>query len=246
MFIDRIPNRRSPPAVLLRESFRRDGKSRKRTLANLSKLPEHVRDRRLSQRRDNWRFRSHPRSRPCGSCPRQPAQLRARPRRSPQRDLVMAAARLPSSKTARRFAPATSTLAGELGLPENIDENHEAMDWLVECQNSMSPCREGALVLYDLTSTWSYRCPLVRHGYSPRRQERAAAIGAIVTGGRWQSRLSKAADPSTVAAQVEKLRRRFRLSRVVLVGGMLTDAREDLKPGGLDQRSACARDPGLG
>ena len=42
MFIYRIPNRRSPPAVLLRESFRQDGKSRKRTLANLSKLPEHV------------------------------------------------------------------------------------------------------------------------------------------------------------------------------------------------------------
>ena len=69
-------------------------------------------------------------------------------------------------------------------------------------------------------------------------------FGAIMTDGRW--RFSTAADPSTVAAQVEKLRRRFRLSRVVLVGGMLTDARKDLKPGGLDQRSACARDPGLG
>ena len=147
----------------------------------------------------------------------------------------MAAARLP--KTARRFAPATSTLAGELGLPENIDENHEAMDWLVERQNSMSPCREGALVLYDLTSTWSYRCPLVRHGYSRDGKKGLPQVefGATVTGGRW--RLSKAADPSTVAAQVEKLRRR--LSRVVLVGGMLTDAREE--PGGLDQRSACAR-----
>ena len=44
MFIDRIPNRRSPPAILLRESFRQDGKSRKRTLANLSRLPKHVVD----------------------------------------------------------------------------------------------------------------------------------------------------------------------------------------------------------
>ena len=39
MFIDTIPNRKSPPAVLLRESYREDGRVKKRTLANLSKLP---------------------------------------------------------------------------------------------------------------------------------------------------------------------------------------------------------------
>jgi glucokinase len=42
MYIELIPNRNSPPAVLLRESFREDGKVKKRTLANLSKLPSHV------------------------------------------------------------------------------------------------------------------------------------------------------------------------------------------------------------
>ena len=164
------PSRRSPPAILLRESFSQDGKSRKRTLANLSKLPEHVRDRRLSQRRDNWRFRSHPRPRACGGCPWQPAQLRAHPRRSPQRDLVMAAARLP--KTARRFAPATSTLAGELGLPENIDENHEAMDWLVERQNSMSPCREARRRSGALRPDFDVELPLPAGWLLPRRQKK--------------------------------------------------------------------------
>src|ERR1700744_5940154 len=40
MFIETVPNRSSPPAVLLRESFRDErGRSQKRTLANLSKLP---------------------------------------------------------------------------------------------------------------------------------------------------------------------------------------------------------------
>jgi hypothetical protein len=39
MFIDTIPNRKSPPAVLLRESYREGGRVKKRTLANLSKLP---------------------------------------------------------------------------------------------------------------------------------------------------------------------------------------------------------------
>ena len=43
MFIETVPNRSSPPAVLLRESFRdENGKAQKRTLANLSSLPAHV------------------------------------------------------------------------------------------------------------------------------------------------------------------------------------------------------------
>jgi len=40
MHIERVPNRNSPPAVLLRQSYREGGKVRKRTLANLSKLPD--------------------------------------------------------------------------------------------------------------------------------------------------------------------------------------------------------------
>jgi hypothetical protein len=40
MHIERVPNRNSPPAVLLRQSYRKGGKVRKRTLANLSKLPD--------------------------------------------------------------------------------------------------------------------------------------------------------------------------------------------------------------
>jgi hypothetical protein len=41
MYITRVPNRGSPPAVLLRESFRENGKVKTRTLANLSRWPEH-------------------------------------------------------------------------------------------------------------------------------------------------------------------------------------------------------------
>ena len=40
MHIERVPNRNSPPAVLLRQSYREGGQVRKRTLANLSKLPD--------------------------------------------------------------------------------------------------------------------------------------------------------------------------------------------------------------
>src|SRR5215470_7184766 len=44
MFIDAIPNRKSPPAILLRESYREGRKVKKRTLANLSKLPQRLID----------------------------------------------------------------------------------------------------------------------------------------------------------------------------------------------------------
>ena len=90
------------------------------------------------------------------------------PRRSPQRDLVMIAVRLPTSKTTRRFAlgTATSTLADELGPPEN--ENHLYEAWLVERQKS--PCREAG---------WRFGTPDVDMELSAgppwrRRQKRAA------------------------------------------------------------------------
>ncbi len=42
MYIEFVPNRNSPPAILLRESYREDGKVKKRTLANFSKCPPHA------------------------------------------------------------------------------------------------------------------------------------------------------------------------------------------------------------
>ena len=44
MYIERVPNRNSPPAVLLRESYREGERVKKRTLANLSTLPDDVVD----------------------------------------------------------------------------------------------------------------------------------------------------------------------------------------------------------
>ena len=281
MFIDRIPNRRSPPAILLRESFRQDGKSRKRTLANLSRLPRHAVDALDALLKGTTQTPSSDtfdivRTLPHGHVAAVLGSLRncgidriIAPRRSPQRDLVagMIAARIlePSSKLVRRFASktATSTLADELRLPaEEIDENllYEAMDWLVARQEAIERrlarkhLEEGALVL--MTSAWSYSrcCPLVRHGYSRDGKKGVPQIefGLLCDRAGWPVAIEafkgNTADPSTVAAQIGKLRRRFKLSRVVLVGdrGMLTDARirEDVKPAGLDWISAL-RAPGV-
>ena len=183
-------------------------------------------------------------------------------RRSRSRDLAVAlvAQRIlePGSKlaAARLFRPETavSTLASQLGLPENVNEDrlYETMDWLLERQPRIEKALaekhsgEGSPVLYDLTSVWSYSrtCPLAKNGYS---RDGKTGLPQIEFGllcdadGRpvaVEAFPGNASDPSTVAAQVGKLRDRFGLKRAVFVGdrGMVTQARvrEDLEPNGYD------------
>ena len=274
MYIDVVPNRQSPPAILLRESYWQHGKVNKRTLANLSKLPPHAID---AVRRalkagppsqtalpDAFQIvRSLPHGhvaavlgalRQCG------LEALIAARRCRQRDLVaaMIVARIldPRSKlaTARGLTPATATdrLADSLGLGE-VDENelYAALDWLLERQAAIETrlaerhLEEGALVLYDLTSTWfeGRSCPLARRGYSRDRKRGALQLvfGLLCDREGWpiavEAFAGNTADPTTVASQVDRLRTRFGLSRVVLVGdrGMLTEARirEHLEPAGL-------------
>ena len=279
MYIDVVPNRNSPPAILLRESFWKDGKVRKRTLANLSKLPPHLIDalRRFLKGATPSDIPLHDafdivRSLPHGhvaavlSCLRQCGlESLIASRRSRQRDLVVAmiVARIldPRSKlaTARGLSShtASDSLAEMLDLAD-ADENelYQAMDWLLQRQTAIEArladkhLQEGALVLYDLSSTWfeGRHCPLARYGYSRDRKRGSLQLvfGLLCDRQGWPLAIEAfqgdTADPSTVAAQVDKMRKRFGLSRVVLVGdrGLLTEARirEDLKPAGLDWISA--------
>src|SRR5260370_252244 len=128
------------------------------------------------------------------------------------------------------------------------DELYEALDMLGTAQTGIEATlakrhlRDGSLVLYDLTSSYleGRHCELARHGYS--RDSRSdklqivfgllcAADGCPVAVEVFEG---NTADPSTLAAQVDKLKARFKLSRVVLVGdrGMITSApiEADLKP----------------
>ncbi len=195
MYIEAVPNRKSPPAVLLRESFRHQGKVKKRTLANLSKWPpDLVRGLRILLKKGTAVASLEAsldivRSQPHGHIAALLGSLRkigldrflGPP--GPQRDLVLAliVARLahPRSKlaTARGLQAATRTdsLADLLSLPE-MDENdlYDAMDWLLQRQDAVQKClarrhlKEGSLVLYDLTSCYleGRRCKLAKRGYS--------------------------------------------------------------------------------
>src|ERR1700760_1744552 len=131
-------------------------------------------------------------------------------------------------------------------------EVYAALDWLgreqpfIEATLARRHLSEGALLLYDVTSTYleGRCCELAKHGYSrDHRRDRpqfvvglmCAADGCPVAVEVFEG---NTADPSTLSAQIDKVKQKFKLRRVVMVGdrGMLTSARidETLRPAGLD------------
>lgn len=177
-------------------------------------------------------------------------------RRSRQRDLVVAmvVARLltPGSKLATSRRLAQTTLGDTLGVADATeDELYAAMDWLLERQPRIERVlaerhlAPDALVLYDLSSSWvtGRHNALARLGHS--RDGRPGTLQVeygLVTDAEGRPVAVEVfpgdtADPATVASAVDRLRGRFGLERVVLVGdrGMLTSARIDvLRTLGLD------------
>ena len=186
--------------------------------------------------------------------------------RSDERDIIVAliVARIvdPRSKLATvrglREDTLSSSLGELLGL-EQIDEDqvYAAMDWLMERQDKIEKAlakrhlEEGTLVLYDLSSTWyeGHTCSLAARGYSRDGKKGTLQINFGLMCDRDGRPIAvevfegNTGDPATIATQVEKLGKRFKLDRVVLVGdrGMITSARirEDLQSvDGLDWISA--------
>jgi transposase len=143
----------------------------------------------------------------------------------------------------------TSTLGEQLGV-EDVDEDecYAAMDWLLARQESIENAlakrhlADGTLVLYDVTSTYfeGRACPLAKLGHSrDGRKDKLQIVVGLLTNGEGcpvavEVFEGNTGDPKTLASQVSKLRERFGLKRVVLVGdrGMITDARirEELSP----------------
>lgn len=274
MFIDVVPNRGSPPAVLLREAWREGKRIRKRTLANLSHLPPDAVDalRRILRGEtlvpvDATDFEIL-RSRPHGAAAAVlglmhklglDTVLASGPSRQRSIALALIAARVlePNSKlaTARSLwsDTACSTLAEALELEAvDVDDCYAALDWLlaaqprIEAKLAARHLGEASLVLWDVTSTYfeGQCCPLARRGHSrDGKSDRPQIVFGVLTNADGcpvavEVYEGNTADPRTVASQVEKLRARFGLTRVVVVGdrGMLTAARirEDLKPAELD------------
>jgi hypothetical protein len=274
MYVARVPNRGSPPAVLLRESYREGGRVRNRTLANLSGWPEAKVDALAKVLKGQQPAAALEgafevtRSLPHGHVAAVLGTLRELgleelidPVWCRQRDLVtaMAVAQViePDSKLAiargLRAQTATSSLGEVLGVTGcDEDDLYAAMDWLAARQEPVEDALAarhlagGALVLYDVSSAAfeGRTCPLgaIGHPKDGVRGRLQLVYGLLASKQGIPVAIEvfkgNTGDPKTVAAQVDKLKRRFGIAKVVLVGdrGMLTAARlrEDLGPAGLD------------
>ena len=255
-------------AVLLREARRERGKIVKTTIANLSTCPpEAVNALRLALRgvelvpKDE--FFATERSTPHGHVEAVLGLMRrlgvdtllaSRPCRERDLALAMIAQRIlhPCSKLATTRVWHTTTLARELEV-EDADANalYDAMDWLVKRQSRIEKklakrhLEEGAQVLFDVSSSsyHGHTCLLAVYGYNRDGEKLPSIVYGLLTDSAGRPVAvgvypGNTGDPSTVPDQVEKLRERFGLKRVVLVGdrGMLTQTQID----------ALREHPGLG
>ena len=275
MYVAKVPNRGSPPAVLLRESYREAGKVKNRTLANLSAWPEAkvnaltrvLKGQPVPAAAAEGTFEIT-RSLPHGHVAAVLGTARALgleelidPEPSRQRDLVtaMVVAQViaPDSKLAIARGLQAGTAASSLGQVLGVagcdeDDLYGAMDWLAARQDRIQDALAarhlsgGTLVLYDVSSAAfeGRTCPLgaIGHPKDGVRGRLQIVYGLLTSKDGVPVAIEvfpgNTGDPKTVAAQVAKVKDRFGLSRVVLVGdrGMLTAARlrEDVRPAGLD------------
>src|SRR3954452_23011697 len=278
MYIESVPNRNSPPAILLRESYREGGKVRKRTLCNLSDWPtatiEGLRGvlrggTVIAPERDAFTVtRSLPHGHVAaalGTARRIGLNRLLGPDGHRCRDLAIAliVSRIldPTSKlaAARALSPATaaSSLGDVLALGSvDEDELYPALDWLLARQPAVEAAlakrhlTNGTLVLYDVSSSYMEGrcCPLAQRGYSRdgRKGTLQIVYGLLCAPDGCPVAIEvfegNTGDPKTLAVQIDKLRQRFHLDHVVMVGdrGMITQARitDDIEPAGLDWISA--------
>src|SRR6266700_3300909 len=209
MYVARVPNRGSPPAVLLRESYREAGKVKNRTLANLSRWPE-------------WQVDALNRV------------LKGAPPAAGAAEAFEITRSLPHGHVAAVLGTLRSLgLGAVLGL-EACDEDdlYEAMDWLLPRQQAIEDTLAsrhlagGTLVLYDVSSAAfeGRTCPLGEIGH-PRdgvRGRLQIVYGVLTSAGgipvAVQVFKGATGDPATLGDQVKKLKARFGLSHVALVG----------------------------
>ena len=274
MYIEAVPNRDSPPAILLRESYREGGKVKKRTLLNLSDWPHEriagfkallkggtvipgTRRPSPSSARCRMVMSTRPSARRARSasigCSAQTATAAATsswPSWSAASSIPAPSLPPPARcrRTPRPPASASSSLSGVV----DEDELYSALDWLavrqpaIEAALAKRHLTGGTLVLYDVSSSYleGRCCPLAQFGYSRdgKRGKLQIVYGLLCASDGCPVAIEvfagSTADPMTLTSQVTKLKERFGLDHVVLVGdrGMITQARitEDIKAAGLD------------
>jgi len=242
---------------LLRRSYREDGKVKNETLANLSHLPaatiqlireslagkDHVV---AGEDFEIERALPHGHVAALSAMANKLGLAKLLGPACPERDialsLIIARAAHPVSKLATTRWWADTTLGADL-VPVGTftDEVYEAMDWLVARQETIEASlarrhlEGGSMVLYDLSSSWmeGTHCPLAHHGYSRDHKSGKTQIEYGLMTDKEGRPISievfpgNTADPKAFISVVAKVRDRFKLKEVVMVGdrGMITSAR---------------------
>ncbi len=255
MYIAVVPNRGSPPAILLREGYREGRTVKNRTLANLSKWPPQkidllrrvLRDEVLAPADALFEVVASPHHGHVQAVRIAMQQLgfdalvASRPSR--ERDLVVAmvVARIlePDSKLATTRWWHTTTLPADLGVSDaDEDALYEAMDWGLARQDRIEQklaarhLAAGGLVLYDLTSSYfeGTTCPLAAFGHNRdgKKGKRQVNYGLLTEGRGCPVAVSvfkgNTGDPPTLLPEVQRVRERFGIERLVMVGdrGMIS------------------------
>jgi transposase len=179
-----------------------------------------------------------------------PAMLGRRDCEERRNVLALIAGRIlfPGSKLAlsRQLTGASSTLSSELKLENDLNENdlYRAMRWLWErqerIQNNLAKTRltEGSVVLYDLSSSYyeGSHCALAKRGYNRDGKKGKTQINyGVITDEQGcpiavEIYPGNTSDPSSVSDQLKKIRHKFGLKKVTIVGdrGMLTSRQLEL------------------
>jgi transposase len=257
MYIESIPNHGSNPTVLLRESHREKGRVVKRTIANLTNVPDDI------VALIKLVLKGEPlvpvnglltidQSLPHGHVHAVLETIRAleldtiiasKPSRSRDLVLAMIVNQLisPSSKLGLTRQWHQSTLAQELHVDDSTEDDlYDALDWLVRRQDRIVAklakrhLSDNTVVLYDMSNSTYYgtRCSLATFAMNKDGSKKPCiAWGLLTDRGGCPIAVSvypgRTSDTKTIPDQVDKLRTRFDLRRVVLVGdrGMITNTR---------------------
>lgn len=255
MHIEIIPNRTSPPAILLRETFREDGKVKKRTLANLSDLPmdqvEAIRRVLKGERLvppesvfEIVRSVHHGHVEAVLAAMQRlglESLLASRPSRERTLAMALIAVRVlaPQSKLATTRWWHTTSLPQQLGVADATEADlYAAMDWLLAHQDTIEAklakrhLKNDGMALYDLSSSYveGRCCPLAARGHNRDGKVGKLQInyGLLTDGDGRPVAVSvlpgNAGDAPTFMPQVEMIRERFGIERIVIAGdrGMLT------------------------
>ena len=272
MYVVTVPNQSARPAILLRESYREDGRVKNRTLANLSNwTPERIatlqaalRGDKLARVEETQILRTLPHGHVAAALgtarrigldqllPEGPERQRALALAMIVERLVDPAAKLATARALDQET-AVDSLGVTLGLGEvHVNELYATLDWLGLAQASIEDAlarrhlHDGTLVLYDVSSSYveGRCCPLAKFGHPrDKRPDRMQIVYGLLCAPDGcpiaiEVFEGNTGDPSTVGNQIAKLRERFGLDRVVMVGdrGMITQARieADLKPAGVE------------